>query len=488
MLFKHHPSEALILSVLNGTAPAAEQKLVSDHVARCPRCQSVSAQKRVLLQELGELSRSSSSKREPLSPSNTLLFPQRRSSKVFAPKIVWGAIAAALVIGIFAWPRHIQSVSAAELLSRAEATEVDTTASQHFYRLHVGTATCETSDPYWEQSSGPGDSPCERVHGQLLQARWDDRQMLSAHSYRQWHDGLLSHRDSVLHEEPYWTIKTDTDQGLLRSASLRVRSSDYRPVELTLIFAALEPVSVMEDIPQKRRIYVPPVTSEKLTKNEDLQHVDGPGDAIEVQAWNLLRTLGADSGWEATITRKGGEVRVVGLIRDKARQEKFDTAFSNLQGVTMALDQPALLPQRGGDGEGQPLAENLLETLIPDAHERGERVTEISDASRAVVGKAYLHDLLVGRRHTLQGSPSAPGLNTLINEEQGDLLAATARLSDLLEPLIETKVSHGLHEPLSYAQARKLDAAVLSLVNAAPRQSASLEETKGIVLTLLSKN
>lgn len=352
MLFKHHPSEALILSVLNGTAPAAEQKLVSEHVARCPRCQSVSAQKRVLLQDLSELSRSSSRNREPLSPSNTLVFPQRRSPKIFAPRIAWGAIAAALVIGIFAWPRHIQSVSAAELLSRAEATEVDTTASQHFYRLHVGTATCETSDPYWEQLSGPGDSPCERVHGQLLQARWDDRQMLSAHSYRQWHDGLLSHRDSVLHEEPYWTIKTDTDQGLLRSASLRVRSSDYRPVELTLIFAALEPVSVMEDIPQKRRIYIPPVTSEKLTKNEDLQPVDGPGDAIEVQAWNLLRTLGADSGWEATITRKGGEVRVVGLIRDKARQEKFDTVFSNLQGVTMALDQPALLPQRGGDGEG----------------------------------------------------------------------------------------------------------------------------------------
>ena len=209
MLFKHHPSEALILSVLNGTAPAAEQKLVAEHIARCPRCQSVSAHKGILLQELGSLSRSSSRNRETPSSSNVRTFPQRRSSKVFAPRVVWGAIAAALVLGIFAWPRHIQSVSAAELLSRAEETEADTTASQHFYRLHVGTATCETSDSYWEQPSGQGDSPCERVHGQLLQARWDDRRMLSAHNYRQWHDGLVSHRDSVLHEEPYWTIKAE---------------------------------------------------------------------------------------------------------------------------------------------------------------------------------------------------------------------------------------------------------------------------------------
>jgi hypothetical protein len=134
------------------------------------------------------------------------------------------------------------------------------------------------------------------------------------------------------------------------------------------------------------------------------------------------------------------------------------------------------------------LAERTLETLIPDAHERGKRITEISDASRAVVVKAYLHDSLLARRNVFQESPAAHALSPLIEEERGDLLAATIRLSDLLEPLIETLENHGIRVPLSYSQARTLDAAVLSLVNAAPKKSASLEQTTSLVHSLLPKS
>ncbi|MBB5318482.1 hypothetical protein [Tunturibacter empetritectus] len=220
---------------------------------------------------------------------------------------------------ISAWPRHIQTVSAAELLSRAEAAQETADASQHSYRLKVGAATCLTTDATW---SRPG--LCGRLHGQLLKTHWDDRRMLSARSYRQWHDSLSLRRDSVSHQEPYWTVKTDTDEGLLRSASLRVRSSDYRPVRLTLEFAALESVSVVENEPTERHVYVPAVETDMSVKTESLQHVDQPEDAIEAQAWTLLRTLGGDSGWEATITRKGAEVQVVGFIDDESRRDKFE--------------------------------------------------------------------------------------------------------------------------------------------------------------------
>ncbi|MBB6142842.1 hypothetical protein HNQ77_000780 [Silvibacterium bohemicum] len=399
-----------------------------------------------------------------------------------------GAIAAALLIMIFAWPKHIQTVSAAELLSRAEAAQEDTRAGQHSYRLNVGASTCSTTDASWSQPTDSDSDLCGRVRVQLLKAHWDDRRMLSARSYRQWHDSLSRRRDSVLHQEPYWTIKTDTDQGLLRSASLSVRSSDYRPVGLTLEFAGLERVSVIESEPAaERRVYVPSREPETTVKGESVQDVDPAEDAIEAQAWKLLRSVGGDSGWEATITRKGSEVRVVGFIDDASRKEKFEEAFAQLQGVSTDLERPEALPKRGHSGEGQPLAEMTLERLIPDSHQRGERVTEIADASRAVVGKAFFCDQLIARRNAFQDSPAAHTLTPLIAEERADLFAATARLSGLLEPLLEPVQNNISHVPLSYSQARQLDTAILSLVNAAPQQTASLEETQEHIRSLLSK-
>jgi hypothetical protein len=222
-------------------------------------------------------------------------------------------------------------------------------------------------------------------------------------------------------------------------------------------------------------------------KTESLQHVDQPEDAIEAQAWNLLRTLGGDSGWEATITRKGARVQVVGFVDDASRRDKFEEAFSHLRGVSTDLERPEVLPMRGSSGEGQPLGEKTLERLIPDSHQRGEQITEISDASRAIVGKTFLCDQLIARRNALQDSPSAHALTPLIEEERADILAATARLSDLLEPLLESGQSRVSHVPLNYSEARQLDAAVLSLVNAAPKQTAGLEETQRHIRSLLWK-
>jgi hypothetical protein len=486
MPFKRHPSQALILSVLNGTADEAEQRVVSEHIAVCSRCRVVSERHGLLLRELGTYSQLTSQSQAQAN-SKSLAFPKRTTAKAITAWIAGGAIAATTLIMISPWPRHIQTVSAAELLSRAEAAQETADISQHSYRMNVGSTTCLTTDATWSEPEDSHSDLCGRLHGQLLKTHWDDRRMLSARSYRRWHDSLSRRKDSILHQEPYWTVKTDTDEGLLRSASLRVRSSDYRPVGLTLEFAALEPVSVVENEPAERHVYVPAMATDMSVKTQNLQHVDQPEDAIEVQAWNLLRALGGDSGWEATITRKGTEVRIVGFIDDESRRGKFEEAFSHLQGVSTDLERPEVLPKRGTSGEGQPLAEKTLERLIPDSHQRGERVTEIADASRTIVGKAFLCDQLIARRNAFQSSPSAHALTPLIEEERADILAATARLSDLLEPLLEPGQSRVSHVPLNYSEARQLDAAVLSLVNAAPEQTASLEQTQKYIRSLLSK-
>src|SRR5580698_330021 len=152
MPFKHHPSEALILSVFNGTASADDQRLVSAHFKTCARCRAVSEHKGMLLRELSEFSRSSSQRMQVQAEIKTLSFPKRRISKPAVFGYGGAVLAASLLILLFAWPRHIQTVSAAELLSRAETAEIDTASARRFYRLHVGSTTCDTADANWSAS------------------------------------------------------------------------------------------------------------------------------------------------------------------------------------------------------------------------------------------------------------------------------------------------------------------------------------------------
>src|ERR1700722_4815298 len=102
MPFKHHPSEALILSALNGTADEAERRAVSEHIAVCTRCSVVSERHGLLLRELGTYSQLTSQSKQAQANSKSLTFPKRTTAKT---KTAWagGAIAAAALIMISAW-------------------------------------------------------------------------------------------------------------------------------------------------------------------------------------------------------------------------------------------------------------------------------------------------------------------------------------------------------------------------------------------------
>jgi len=248
MLFKRHPSHAALLSVLNHTAPAEEQKLIMAHLTTCVRCRTVADSYEATLSDLNVFGRSRQSSGDARTKAHSF-----RNGRIFwslAIRVSVGIITVAFFALMFLWFRHLQPVDAAELLSRAEAAQAPAKANEHHYRLqlgkHAGAAICNTADERWARSIYLSTHPCGCVHNALIKAHWNNEAMLSVRSYRQWHDQLARHRDSVLHEEQYWTIKTDTDQGILQSASLRLRSSDFRPVELTLEFANLEPISVME--------------------------------------------------------------------------------------------------------------------------------------------------------------------------------------------------------------------------------------------------
>jgi hypothetical protein len=76
-----------------------------------------------LLRELGAYRQLSPQSRRTQAKFKPLAFPKKTAAKTIPARIAGGAVAAAALIMIYAWPRHIQTVSAAELLSRAEAAQ-----------------------------------------------------------------------------------------------------------------------------------------------------------------------------------------------------------------------------------------------------------------------------------------------------------------------------------------------------------------------------
>src|ERR1700722_17488868 len=108
MPFKHHPPKASILSVLNGTADAVEQRAVTQPTPVCARCSVVSERHGLLLRELNAYKQHPPQEKQTQAKSKPLAFPKKTTAKTTAATIAGGAIAATALIMIYAWPRHIQ--------------------------------------------------------------------------------------------------------------------------------------------------------------------------------------------------------------------------------------------------------------------------------------------------------------------------------------------------------------------------------------------
>jgi len=280
--------------------------------------------------------------------------------------------------------------------------------------------------------------------------------------------------------------RTETSEGAIAAASLRVLSSDYRPVELLLEFADSRAISVEAyDSASPGLSTSAPIgggvpKSNRLDGNQQ-SHLD----RMEVRAWQALYELGADSGWEAAVTRAPKSVVVITSIPDARRREKlrdflFSGAPPNLVMREAESVRPAISPiwpRRPVGGNSIPLAEGILEARYSDASERSRFVTSISSVSKTLVGLAFERERLRERRSALHSCPCAADLDALLRATETRLAQALHTEGQLVSEVFGAIPPSTSHIPVSYPEAREMDAALQSLFSAARESSSQQRDT-----------
>jgi hypothetical protein len=481
---RRHPSQSRILTILNGSATGREARDVREHLKSCLRCNNFAEEWVRFLTEISACARVDETRSHVnRSHADRVGWDRRRR---WASAI---AIGTAFFIIASSVPDGIPQVRADELLARAQGTQEMRSGPKlqlnelYRTRMESNDTTCQIAHAGWQSVVGHANGACEDMHRTLVGANWNADDPLSVRWYRKWRDSLSKRHDSLVRGEVYSVVRTETFQGTIAAASLRVFSSDYKPVELRLEFADSRAISVEAyNSPLPEPSTAAPIDT--ATTKTNLLDANQPSrlDRVEVRAWQALHELGADSGWEAAVTRTPKSVVVITAIPDVHRREKLRdvfraTAETNLiiqDAVSSRSTASSIWPQRPVGGNSIPLAEGILEARYADASERSRFVTSISAGSKRLVGLAFEQERLRERRAGLHSCLCAADLNALIRDTQTRLGQELHAEGQLLSEVFGAIPPSTSHRPLSYSEARQMDAALESLFSAA-RESSHLQ-------------
>jgi hypothetical protein len=485
--------------MLNGSATARQAREVREHLQSCLRCNKYAEQSRKFLGEISRRARID----EPRSGAN----PSRAASVGWVLGRSWAsvlAIGTAFFIAASSVPDGIPQVRADELLRRAEGSQEThsgkTLQRNPLYqaRMESNDTTCQVAPGGWQLVVGHAKSACEDMHRTFLGANWNADDPLSVRWYRKWHDSLASRRDSLVRGELYSVVRTETSEGAIAAASLRVLSSDCRPVELRLEFADSRAISVEAYRPPSPGLSTSAPVAAGATNGNLLDgNQQSPLDRMEVHAWQVVHELGADSGWEAAVTRTPKSVVVITSIPDAHRREKlrdflFSGAPPNLVMQEAESVRPtisSIWPRRPVGGNSIPLAEGILEARYSDALERSRFVTSVSSVSKTLLGLAFERERLRERRSALHSCPCAADLDALLRATEARLAQTLHTEGQLVSEVLGAIPPATSHIPVSYPEARQMDAALESLFSGARESSQQQRDTlMQTIRRLVSRN
>jgi len=184
------------------------------------------------------------------------------------------------------------------------------------------------------------DPEMSRLRATFAAAHYSWIEPLSARSFQSWRRGLREKRDSVSVIEHQgqrrsYRVRTDTPAGVLRSASLTLRSEDLRPTEGAFVFDGDETVEIGETSAPAA-----PARKPAPAHVEPAEQPASPEDVLRVFA--ALNEIGTDVGEPIEVTNDAGKVvvRASGLSADRERQ--VERALKPLARVALDLRANAL--------------------------------------------------------------------------------------------------------------------------------------------------
>jgi hypothetical protein len=490
---KHsHLTEEAFLALSGNRLSGENLRAAQSHLSVCTACQKEYARFRFahsVVERMAQIGY-----KEALGTSAFAPAIRRKNEFAFPWKPVLAVVTGCviLVIILFA-PRAIPTANAEELLSRAVLIEASNSGQKGF-RIEVGGRSCAGGHRGEEVISFQKSIACNRALQELQKSPWGSGDPLSAKTYVNWRKTLHHHSDRVSRQKASWKVETITEEGNLHSASLELDGNDYHALKLTLDFASDDEISIgeaLEPLP-----LTAPVIAAEDTRRVPKQ-VDNPHDVLEVHAWTSLRKLHADSGWEALVVRNDDdEVRVKAVVKDQSRAKEFEDAFADAPGVTLDVrpntspgDVRGLFPERLSPVEdAPPLATDWLRNRFSDSDEGVAYSNQVLHRSQEILGRAFLLDQLRRRQLSLARCTCVREMNSLIHLEGLDLKRIVSGLRTELEPLVGAN-GGSFSEPLSFADARALDASLHELLWRRPLHgSATFDASIQQVRSLLAKN
>jgi len=238
--------------------------------------------------------------------------------------------------------RDAPSVQAAELLRKAAVAAESKPRKQRRIRIRAGSLQMTrivgiAGRPVMRAS----DSPTE-LESLFREAHysWDDP--LSAKSYSDWRDQLISKQDEVTRAADHFQLRTSTGSGVLVEATLKLSSADFHPVEGTLQFRNHELVEISE-LPDAELLEpLRPMLPRRRAQSEVRVPMEMATPGEELAVFAALHRAGADLGDPVEVKRSGGEIQVTGTGISPERQQAIQEELRSLPRVAVRLSsEPA---------------------------------------------------------------------------------------------------------------------------------------------------
>jgi anti-sigma factor RsiW len=523
-----HPEEGQLLRYLDGELPGRRARQIRKHLEACWHCRA----------ELEELeSTAGDCVRYRKNVLGTCLPPPpdpwqdlslgfdridaslggeslaARLARVISlprPAVPWavtGAIAVAVVSTIVYQWRETPSVQAAALLKKAVA--VADSRPRPARRIRIRTASVQLTRVVGAGQPASDAPAIERLF-RSANYNWDDP--LSARSFETWRDQLPAKRDEVAAiEDPQspdrnsYRIQTTTDASELVSASLKLRMTDFEPLEGRFEFRSRDWVEMTELTDQPtlpastvagatggmpRQPGMPPDRVEASA-----EPMNPAGVAEELQVVAALHQVGADLGDPVEIARESGQILVSGTGIPPQHQKQIHEALDSMPGVVVRFSEPGGVPSgpgappetpalRDSAGSAPPPFQARLEERLGGRPQYERFSSQLLDGSDAVMSRAYaLRRLAQQFPPDVERQLSAEGRRQLrdlgrehvaaLARQSGEMDAALSRILAALggAPPGEVRLESAAWQPASeelLSAARRVETVLAVLLGMAP--------------------
>ncbi len=326
-------------------------------------------------------------------------------------------VVVASVILFFIWQRSMPSVSASELMQRAEIADGNSVQSGKpgviYQKVQIRTPYASIERDLYRDREGRRVPKSQPVGAEFtpLKAKlniagvnWDEP--LSASSYKAWHDKQGGESDHVRRSgKNLLTVTTKTLGGIVVEESLTVREGDFHPVKRTVELLDVGTVEIAElnyvvlnwnavntDLFEPLTPAVPANPSIRADAVPVAPAVPTPAQLLgaELQARVALHTVGADLGEQVEVIHDSHALAVVvrGLANTPGRKQELVGALQGIPNLNVRLrtveeavaeggSQDIAPPDREVAVSGHPGLEEKLVEVFPNVEERSAFVNRV---------------------------------------------------------------------------------------------------------------